>query len=440
MLGKLSDGLKGIMKKIMGSSHIDEKFLNEIIRELQKTLIESDVNVKLVFELSERIKNKALKEKPLPGLTPKEHVIKVIYDELVSLVGEKPNIMLKPGKILLVGLFGAGKTTTAGKLALWYRKKGLRPALIGCDIHRPAAMDQLEQIAKSLNIPYYISREEKDVLKIAKDGMEKLKKYDVLIVDSAGRDALDDELAKEIEELKDVVKPDEVFLVIPADIGQAAKQQAEQFHKLVGITGIIVTKLDGTAKGGGAITSCSVSGAPIKFIGFGEKPDAFDVFDPQRFISRLLGMGDIQSLLEKAKEVVSEEKAKEMKEKIESGKFDLNDFYEQIKSMQKMGSLSSILESIPGFGLGMPKGLDIGKEEERMKRWTYIIDSMTKEERRNPDIINESRIKRIARGSGTSEEEVRELLRAYQQSKKAAKLLKGRGINKLLRKFGLKGF
>ncbi len=438
MLGKLSEGLKSVIKKLMGSGHIDERLLDEIIRDLQKTLIEADVNVQLVFQLSQKIKNRALKEKPLPGLTQKEHVIKVIYDELVSLVGEKPTIMLKPGKILLVGLFGAGKTTTAGKLALWYRKKGLRPALIGCDIHRPAAMDQLEQIAKSLNIPYYISREEKDVLKIAKDGMEKLKKYDVLIFDSAGRDALDEELAKEIEELKNVVNPDEVFLVLPADIGQAAKQQTEQFHKLVGITGVIVTKLDGTAKGGGAITSCSVSGAPIKFIGFGEKPDAFDVFDPQRFISRLLGMGDIQSLLEKAKEAIDEKKAKEMKEKIESGKFDLNDFYEQIKSMQKMGSLSSILESIPGLGMGMPKGLDLNREEEKMKRWLYIIDSMTKEERRNPDIINESRIRRIARGSGTREEDVRELLQAYKQSRKASKLLKGRGMMKLLRKFGFR--
>jgi signal recognition particle subunit SRP54 len=438
MLGKLASGLRSVMRKIMGSGHVDEKLLDEIIKDIQRILIEADVNVNLVFELSERIKSRALKEKPLPGFTQKEHVLKVIYDELVRLVGEKPEIFLKPGKILLIGLFGSGKTTTAGKLALWYRKRGLRPALIGCDIHRPAAMDQLEQIAKELNVPYFVSRELKDPLEIAKQGMEKLKKADILIFDSAGRNALDEELAKELKELKEVIKPDEILLVIPADIGQAAKQQAEEFHKLVGITGVIVTKLDGTAKGGGALTACAVSNAPVKFIGFGEKPDAFDVFEPTRFISRLIGMGDLQSLLEKAKEALPQEKAKSLQEKLESGKFTINDFYEQLKAAQKMGSLSSILESIPGFGMMLPKNLDLSKEEEKMRKWCYIIDSMTKEEREHPEILNESRIRRIARGSGTTEADVREMLRAYEQAKQMAKLLKGRGVMKMLRKFGIK--
>lgn len=438
MLKKLASGLRDVMRKVLKAGHVDEKFVDEIIKDIQRILIEADVNVELVFKLSERIKERVLKEKPLPGFTQRDHVMKVIYDELVKLVGEKSEILLKPGKILLIGLFGSGKTTTAGKLALWYRKRGLKPALVGCDIHRPAAMDQLEQIAKQLSVPYFISRELKDAAEIAKQGIEKLKKADILIFDSAGRDALDEELAEELKRLKEAISPEEVLLVIPADLGQVAKKQAEEFHKLVGITGIILTKLDGTAKGGGALTACAVSGSPVKFIGFGEKPDAFDVFDPKRFISRLIGMGDIEALLEKAKESISKEKAKSLQEKLESGKFDLNDFKEQILTVSKMGSLSSILESIPGLGMAIPKGLDLSKEEEKMKKWCVIIDSMTKEERANPEIINASRIKRIAKGAGTKEEDVRELLRHYEQAKQMAKMIRGRGMMKFLRKFGLK--
>ncbi|HIQ49727.1 MAG TPA: signal recognition particle protein [Nanoarchaeota archaeon] len=438
MLKKLASGLRELMKKLLSTGHIDEKVVNEIIKDLQKILIEADVNIELVFKLSERIKERILKEKPLPGFTQREHAIKVIYDELVKLVGEKQEILLKPCKILLIGLFGSGKTTTAGKLALWYRKRGLRPGLVGCDIHRPAAMDQLEQIAKQISVPYFISRELKDAVEIAKQGIEKLKKADVLIFDSAGRDALDEELAEELKRLKQAINPDEVLLIIPADLGQVAKKQAEEFHKLVGITGVVITKLDGTAKGGGALTACATSGAPVKFIGFGEKLDAFDVFDPKRFISRLIGMGDIEALLEKAKEVISKEKAKTLQEKLETGKFDLNDFKEQLLTLRKMGSLSSILEAIPGLGMALPKGIDLSKEEEKIKKWCVIIDSMTKEERANPEIINSSRIKRIAKGSGTKEEDVRELLRHYEQAKKIAKMIRGRGMIKFLRKFGLK--
>ena len=438
MLKKLASGLRDVMRKVLKAGHVDEKFVDEIIKDIQKILIEADVNIELVFKLSERIKERLLKEKPLPGFTQKEHVMKVIYDELVNLVGEKQEILLKPCRILLIGLFGSGKTTTAGKLALWYRKRGLKPALVGCDIHRPAAMDQLEQIAKQISVPYFISRELKDAAEIAKQGMEKLKKVDVLIFDSAGRDALDQELAEELKKLKRVINPEEVLLVIPADLGQVAKKQAEEFHKLVGITGVILTKLDGTAKGGGALTACAVSGAPVKFIGFGEKLDAFDVFDPKRFISRLIGMGDMEALLEKAKESISQEKAKNLQEKLETGKFDLNDFKEQILTVSKMGSLSAILESIPGLGMAIPKNLDLRKEEEKMKKWCVIIDSMTKEERAKPEIINASRIRRIAKGSGTKEEDVRELLRYYEQARQMAKMIRGRSMMKLLRKFGLK--
>ena len=273
---------------------------------------------------------------------------------------------------------------------------------------------------------------------LVKEGMKKLKKYYILIFDSAGRNALDNELAEELKKLKNAIQPDEILLVIPADLGQAARKQSEEFHKLVGITGIVITKLDGTAKGGGALTACAVSGSPVKFIGFGEKFEDFDVFDPKRFISRLIGMGDLEALLEKAKNAISQEKAKSLEERIQSGKFTLIEFYEQIKTMQKMGPLSSILESIPGLGMGLPKNIELSAQEEKMKKWCYIIDSMTKEEREKPEIINASRIKRIARGSGTSEEEVRELLRYYNQAKQLTKMIKGRGMMKLLRKFGLK--
>jgi signal recognition particle subunit SRP54 len=439
MLEKLSSGLQNIVKKLIKSGYVDEKLLDEIAKDLQRTLLEADVDVNLTFDLVKRIKERALKEKPLAGLTQKEHVVKVIYEELVKLVGKKPEILMKPGKILLIGLFGCGKTTTAGKLARWYQRKGLRVALVGCDIHRAAAMDQIEQIAKSLNVPYFISKETNDACEIARLAMEKLKKYDILIFDSAGRDALDATLAEELKKLAEVIKPDEVLLVVPADLGQAARKQAEEFSKQVGISGIIVTKLDGTAKGGGAITSCAVSGAPIKFIGFGEKFDAFSEFDPERFISRLIGFGDLQAILEKAKEVLSEEKAKTLKERIEEGKFTLVDFYEQIKAMQRMGPLKGILEAVPGLGMNIPKNLDLAKEEERIKKWSYIIDSMTKEERENPDIIDSSRIKRIAKGSGTKEEEVRELLRAFEQARKLMKMVSSKRspLTKLMKRFGL---
>ncbi len=438
MLKKLASELRSVMQRLLKAGSVDEKLLDEVIKDIQRALIEADVNVNLVFELSKRIRERALKEKPLPGFTQRDHVVRVIYDELVKLVGKKPEIMLKPGKILLIGLFGSGKTTTAGKLALFYRKRGLRPALIGCDTHRAAAMDQIEQIAKQLSLPYFISRETKDACEIAKQGMEKLKKYDILIFDSAGRDALDKELAEELKKLKEVINPDEVLLVIPADLGQVAKKQAEEFNRLVGITGVVITKLDGTAKGGGALTACAVANANVKFIGFGEKPEAFDVFNPERFISRLIGMGDVESLLEKARQAISQEKAKTLQEKILDGKFDLNDFKEQILAMRKLGPLSSVLEHIPGLGLALPKNLDLSKEEEKLKKFCVIIDSMTKEERANPSIINASRIRRIARGSGTSEEDVRELLRYYEQTKQVAKMVKGRGMMKFLRKFGLR--
>jgi len=439
MLEKLSEGLKDALRKITGAGYVDKNVLDELARDIQKTLLASDVDVKLASDLTERIKDRALNEKPSGGMTSKEHVIKIVYDELVRLVGEKSELSLKPGRIMLVGLFGAGKTTSIGKLAKFYQKKGLRPALIGCDVHRPAAMDQLFQLSSQINVPCYAPKDVKDPIEISKTGIEKFKKYDILIFDASGRSSLDKELADELKRLGEFVKPNEVLLTIPADLGQAAGQQAEGFKKLVGITGIFLTKMDSTARGGGAITSCAVTGAPIKFIGTGEKIDAIEVFDPERFISRLIGFGDIQGLIEKAKEA---DFKPETAEKIIEGKFTMNEFLEQLQSMKKMGSLKSMLGMMPGLPVKIPKEFDIDKQEEKMKKWTIIIQSMTQEERDDPQIIDASRIKRISKGSGATESEVKELLKHYEQTKKMVKMISSGGKRGLFSKFAkkFKGF
>ena len=431
MLEKLSSGLKDALRKIAKAGYIDKNTVEELVRDIQRTLLATDVDVKLVFKLTESIKKRALNEKPPKGMTAKEHVVNIVYEELVKFVGEKPELMLKPGNVLFVGLFGSGKTTSIGKLARFYQQKGLKPAVIGCDVHRPAAMDQLKQIAEQLNVPYYIDKETKDAVAIAKEGLKRLEKNDILIFDSSGRDALDSELAKELKELGKVINPDEVILAIPADLGQAAGEQAGEFNKLVGITGIFLTKMDGTARGGGAITACAVTGSPVKFIGVGEKMEALEIFDPERFVSRLIGFGDLQTLVEKAKEAMEPDKAEKMAERMSSGKFTMDDFYEQLKSMGKMGSLKSVMDSLPGMGgMKLPKNLDLGKQEGKMKKWKYIIESMTKAEKEDPDIITASRITRIAKGSGTEETDVRELLKNFKQSKKMMKMMTGKGMKR----------
>lgn len=432
MFEKLSDGLKDALRKLTGAGYVDKAVLDELARDIQKALLSSDVDVKLASELTERIKQRALNEKPPRGLTAKDHVIKIVYDELVKLVGEKSEVSLKPGRIMFVGLYGSGKTTSIGKLAKFYQKRGLRPALIGCDVHRPAAMDQLSQLASQINVPCYAPKDVSNPVEISKNGIEKFKKYDILIFDASGRSSLDKELADELKKLGEFVKPNEVLLTIPADLGQAAGQQAEGFKKLVGITGIFLTKMDGTARGGGAITSCAVTGAPIKFMGTGEKVDAIEVFEPERFISRLIGFGDIQGLLEKAKEA---DFKPETAEKIMEGKFTMNEFLEQIKSMQKMGSLKSVMGMMPGLPVKIPKEFDMDKQEGKMKKWAIMIQSMTKEERDDPRMIDPKRISRIAKGSGTTEADVRDLLKYYEQTRKMIKMFSGGGKRGMLGKF-----
>ena len=442
VLDKLSSSLKNTLSKIAKAMFVDEKLIDELVKDIQRSLLSSDVNVKLVLDLSKSIKDRALKEKPPAGVTQKEYLIKIVYEELVKFMGSessKIEITQKPFRIMMVGIFGSGKSTSIGKLAKYYTKRGYKVCALGLDVYRPAAMEQLEQICKQINIPSFIDKKEKNPIKIYKKYEKELDKFDIIIIDTSGRDALSKDLIKEIEDLNKTIKPNENLLVISADIGQAAQTQAKAFHDACGITGVIVTKLDGTAKGGGAISACSVSGAPIKFIGIGEKVDDLEVFNPKGFVSRILGMGDIEALLEKTKEAVSEKEAQEMSKKLLKGEFNFIDLYDQMEKMSSMGSLSKLMELIPGLSqAAIPKEM-MDVQEDKMKKWKYILQSCSKKELEDPELIDSSRVERIAKGSGTSIEDVRSLLKQYRQTKKAMKLMKGLGgeqdINKLMKKF-----
>ncbi|MBW3019692.1 signal recognition particle protein Srp54 [Candidatus Woesearchaeota archaeon] len=444
VLDKLSNNLKNVLSKISNSMFVDEKLINEIVKEIQRALLQSDVNVKLVLTLTKKIKERALKENP-PGLDKKEALIKIVYEELVNFLGEERkdlNLNEKPSKVMMVGLFGSGKTTTSGKLAKYFSKRGKKVCLVGLDVWRPAAMKQLKQNAEAVKVDYYIDEKEKDPVKIWNSFKEKEKNYDLIIIDTAGRDALSEDLIEEIELVTKTVEPQEKLLILSADIGQTAEKQASQFHESCGITGIIVTKMEGTAKGGGALTACAVTEAPIKFIGVGEKMDDLEVFNPQGFVSRILGMGDIEALLEKAQEAVNEEDAQDLTKKLMKGEFNLIDLYEQMKMMNKMGSMSKLMSMIPGMSsLKMPKEvLDV--QEDKMKKWKYIMDSCTKEELEDPDkVISSERIERIAKGSGADVSDVRELLKHYKKSKKFIKQFGGsekkmQGMMKKMQKMG----
>jgi signal recognition particle subunit SRP54 len=424
------------MEKLARLGLVDSSAVDELVRDVQRSLISADVDVELVFQLSENIRKRSFEKIPA-GLSRKEHVIKVVYEELTKILGEKKSeIQLKPKKVLLIGLFGSGKTTCASKLARFYQKKGLKPALICCDVVRPAAYEQLDQLAHKIDVPFFGIKGEKDSNKVLKDSLAKAR-ADIIIVDSSGRSALDKDLIDEIKRLNEILQPDERILVIPADIGQAAREQANAFHDALGITDVIVTKMDATAKGGGALTACYETGAKVKFISVGETPEDLELYDPEKFVARLIGFPDLETLLEKARAVVDEKKA----EKIIKGDFDMDDFYSQIESMQKMGPVSQMLDMMGMGKLGakVPGGLDV--QESKMKKWKFIIQSMTPEEKADPEIINSSRISRIAKGSGCSESEVRELFSNYSKIKKMMKKLspgklKRGGFGGIFKQFG----
>ena len=420
----LGESLRNTLKKITNSMFVDEKLINELVKDIQKALIKSDVNIKLVLEITTGMKKRALEEKTPVKLSKKEHLVNIVFEELVNFLGkgEKFEVKQKPHKIMLVGLFGSGKTTTTGKLSSYFKKRAKKVAVITTDTWRPAAFDQLKQISESLKIDFFGDKTIKDPSKIYKKFEKELQKYDLIIIDTAGRDSLSDELITELNKINDAVKPDDTFLVLSADIGQTAQKQAQTFHDNCSVTGIIISKLDGTSKGGGALVACSVTGAPVRFLGVGEKTDDLEEFRPEGFVSRLLGMGDLEALLEKSKEAFSEEEAKDLGKKFLKGEHNLIDLYEQMQSLKKMGPLTKIMDMIPGFN-SVPKHL-LEDQQQKMEVWKFVMQSMTKKELENPEIINNHRVKRIYEGSGTNEQDVRSLLKQYKQSKKMFKMLK----------------
>ena len=431
----LSNRLKEGIKKLLNSTG-NEK-IEEVLTDIQTALIEGDVDKNTVEKLMKKIRED-IKSNKGKGLVTREKVIDVIYNDLVEIVGNdetKINIDSVPFKILLVGLFGSGKTTTAAKLANYYKKRGYRVLLLGLDTFRPAAYQQLEQLSKQINVK--IMGGGTDPVKAIKGAMGSFKNFDVVIADSAGRDILDNELVKEIKEVKETLKPNNVTLVIPADLGQNAAIQVKGFHELLDIKNIILTKTDGTANGGGALTAAYISGAKVTFIGTGEKINDFEEFDPKKFVSKLLGLEGLESLLEKAKEEniqVNEESAK----RVIKGEFNLMDVYEQYSSAKKIGSPQKIAEMMPGVpSSGKTKEL-LERQEENIGKFITLMDSMTKEELENPKVIDASRISRIAKGSGTSEELVRELLEQYRKMKTVMKMSNNRQFSGLLRRFGIK--
>lgn len=442
VLEKLGTSLKNTLSKIAKAMFVDETLVNELVKDIQRALLQADVNVKLVFDLTNAIKERALKEQTPHGITKKEHLVNIVYEELVKFLGGDKNELKvsdtkKPNKIVLIGLFGSGKTTTTGKLAKYFTKRGKKVALVGLDVYRPAAMDQLEQVGKGAHVQVFTKRDEKDPIKIYKEFEKEYADYDVLIIDTAGRDALSTDLIDELKRVHDVAKPDEALLVISADIGQAAQAQAKAFHDAGAITGVVITKMDGTAKGGGALTACSVTGAPVKFIGVGEKIDDLESFNAKGFVGRMLGMGDIEALLEKAKEAISEDQAKDLQSKLLKGEFNLIDLYQQMEAMSKMGPLAKVMEMIPGMGqIKMPKDA-LQVQEGKLKKWRHAMNSMTKNELEDPEVIDANRIERISKGSGLPTGEVRDLLKQYRQSKKLVKMFKGAGSpEKLMKKLG----
>jgi signal recognition particle subunit SRP54 len=420
VLDNLGQSLRDAIKKIANASHVDQKLVKDVVRDVQRALLQADVNVKLVLSMTKELENRALTEKPPPGMSSREHVIKIVYEELVKMVGKAKEIPAKPQRILMVGLYGQGKTTTSGKLAKDLHKRGMKVGLVAADVHRPAAYDQLSQIGKKLNIPVYGDPKEKNAVKIAKHALKEFDGFDVIIFDTSGRHSLEGDLIKEIEDIAKAVDAEQKILVLDAQTGQQAGPQAKAFHEAVGLTGVVITKLDGTAKGGGALSAVAETGAPICYVGVGEHMEDFERFDPDRFISRLLGMGDIKSLIEAASEVMDEGKAEESARRMMSGKFSLKEMYDQMEMLQGMGPLKKIAAMLPGLSDKL-KDQDMEATQERLRKFRVIMDSMTDEELEDPKVIKSSRIVRVARGSGTSPKDVRELLKQYNMSKRAMK-------------------
>lgn len=434
MLENLTDKLGSALRNLRGVGKLTEDNMADALKEVRKALLSADVHFKVAREFVANVQTQCVGQEVLKSVTPGQQVIKIIHDELVKLLGEGATDLedKKPLRIMMVGLHGSGKTTSSGKLARYLAKKReYRPALVACDVYRPAAIDQLEMLAKNEGCTFYGDRDEKDVVKIGKRGLEAAKSADanLIIFDTAGRLQIDTDLIEEIKELKKAVQPDEILLVADSALGQEAVNVAKHFHEAVGCTGIILTKLDGDARGGAALSMKSITEVPIKFMGLGEKPDEFEVFHPDRLASRILGMGDVVSLVERAQENIDEKEAERLAEKMRKSDFNLEDFLSQMQQVKKMGSLGSIVSMLPGAS-----GIQVGDEEEKkMARTEAIILSMTLKERRNPRILRGNRLKRIADGSGVKVRDVNALLKQFGQMQKMMKMMNGGKGRKMMK-------
>ena len=442
----LSEKLQSAFKDLKGQGIVTEKDFDNAMRAVKMALLEADVNFKVVKDFVATIKDKALGAGVLKSLTPDQMVVKIVKDELVEMMGGAGSkLTYSPSGftvIMLVGLQGTGKTTTAGKLASYLKQTGKHPMLAACDIYRPAAIDQLEIVGKAVNTPVYVDRESRDVVKIAQDAVREAQRKgcNVLIVDTAGRLQIDEQLMDELKRLKKEVKPHEILLVVDALTGQDAVNIANGFNDALGVDGIIMTKMDGDSRGGAALSVKAVTGKPIKFMGTGEKYNALEPFHPDRIASRILGMGDIMSLIEQAENAFDEEETRQLEEKIRRNKFDLDDFLNQMRQINKLGGLGKIVDMIPGISAADKKSIDLEKGRTELRKMEAIILSMTPEERRRPNILNASRRKRIAAGSGQTVQSVNQLIKKYEEMKKMTKIMANPNSKKargMLRNLGL---
>ena len=438
----LSEKLQGVFKGLKGKGTLSEADINNAIRQIKLALLEADVNFKVVKEFVATIKEKALGEEVIKSVTPGQQIVKIVNDELAALMGGAGSKLTYSPRgftvYMMVGLQGTGKTTTCGKLANYLKKEGKKPMLCACDVYRPAAIDQLEVVGSSIDVPVYVNRDSKKPEKIAMEAVRQaeIKGYDVLIVDTAGRLQIDEELMEELVRIKKEIKPHEILLVLDALTGQDAVNAAEGFNDKLGIDGIIMTKLDGDARGGAALSAKKVTGKPIKFIGTGEKFDALEPFHPERMASRILGMGDIVSLVERAQDAIDEEKAAKLEERIRKNAFTLEDFLDQMGQIKNMGGIGGMLDMMPGISAKQKQEVDMEKAEKEFVQMEAIILSMTKQERDNPSILNSSRRKRIAAGSGQTVAKVNSLIKRYEDTKKMMKRFTG---GKFKRKGAFKG-
>lgn len=441
MLDKLKIGLRQAIKNIVNSQGIDEELIKDLSRNIQRALLLADVNVKLVLEITKKLEKRSMEEKVPPGLSRKDHIVKIVFEELKQLLGDESKLQLTKNKtnvILVLGIQGSGKTTVTAKLSKLFRSQGYTVGVIGADTYRPGALDQLKTICSHIDTQVYCDENSKNPDQVVRKGLSHFgnSNFDVILIDTAGRHKHEQDLFDEMIKINEIAKPDFVLLVIDGTIGQQCFSQAQAFHNAIPIGGIIITKLDSTAKGGGAIAASAATGATVMYIGTGERINDIEEFSATRFVGRLLGMGDIQAILDLAKRLESESNDIRMK-RISSGKMNIDDFYYQLNEVTKVGSIRNFLDNLPGFS-GTIKDDQVNQMESRIEKWRHIIQSMTQTEKINPSIINSSRMKRIAKGSGNLEHDVKELLKNYKNSKHMMKASKGRQMKNTLRRIGLK--